>query len=119
MPLGTIGDDGSGILMGQSVGGRTALMENVSAWRFVNPPQSFIRGILVDANGQRICNEMLYGAQLAQKIMDKAHGKAWLLLDSYSGTDRPCAKSDPAAPCGSNPPRRFYSCFLRAGKHRH
>ncbi len=82
MPLGTIGDDGSGILMGQSVGAKTALMENVSAWRFVNPPQSFIRGILIDANGQRICNEMLYGAQLAQKIMDKAHGKAWLLLDS-------------------------------------
>jgi 3-oxo-5alpha-steroid 4-dehydrogenase len=82
MPLGTIGDDGSGILMGQSVGAKTALMENVSAWRFVNPPESFIRGILVDANGQRICNEMLYGAQLAQKIMDKAYGKAWLLLDS-------------------------------------
>ncbi len=82
MPLGTIGDDGSGILMGQSVGARTALMENVSDWRFVNPPQSFIRGVLIDATGQRICNEMLYGAQLAQKIMDKGHGKAWLLLDS-------------------------------------
>ncbi len=82
MPLGTIGDDGSGILMGQSVGARTALMGNVSAWRFVNPPQSFIRGILVDASGQRICNEMLYGAQLAQKIMDKGNGKAWLLLDA-------------------------------------
>lgn len=82
MPLGTIGDDGSGILLGQSVGGRTTLMANVSAWRFINPPQSFIGGILVDAKGQRICNEMLYGAQLAQKIMDKGDGKAWLLLDS-------------------------------------
>jgi 3-oxo-5alpha-steroid 4-dehydrogenase len=82
MPLGTIGDDGSGILMGQSVGAGTAHMGNVSAWRFINPPQSFIRGILVDAHGQRICNEMLYGAQLAQHIMDKANGKAWLLLDS-------------------------------------
>jgi 3-oxo-5alpha-steroid 4-dehydrogenase len=82
MPLGTIGDDGSGILMGESVGGKTGLMQNVSDWRFVNPPQSFIRGILVGANGQRICNEMLYGAQLAQKINEKADGKAWLLLDA-------------------------------------
>ena len=82
MPLGTIGDDGSGILMGQSVGGKTALMGNISDWRFINPPQSFIRGILVDSDGRRICNEMLYGAQLAQQIMEKANGEAWLLLDS-------------------------------------
>jgi 3-oxo-5alpha-steroid 4-dehydrogenase len=68
--------------MGESVGGKTGLMQNVSDWRFINPPQSFIRGILVGANGQRICNEMLYGAQLAQKINEKADGKAWLLLDA-------------------------------------
>jgi 3-oxo-5alpha-steroid 4-dehydrogenase len=82
MPLGTIGDDGSGILMGQSVGAKTDLMDNVSDWRFVNPPRSFICGILVDSDGQRICNEMLYGAQLAERIMEKAHGEAWLLIDS-------------------------------------
>jgi 3-oxo-5alpha-steroid 4-dehydrogenase len=82
MPLGTIGDDGSGILMGEAVGAKTALMDNVSDWRFINPPEAFIRGILVDANGERICNEILYGAQLAQKIMEKANGEAWLLLDA-------------------------------------
>jgi 3-oxo-5alpha-steroid 4-dehydrogenase len=82
MPLGTIGDDGSGILMGQNVGAKTALMDNVSQWRFVNPPESFIRGIMVDSQGNRVCNEMLYGAQLGQKIMEKAGGQAWLLIDS-------------------------------------
>jgi 3-oxo-5alpha-steroid 4-dehydrogenase len=82
MPLGTIGDDGSGILMGQSVGGKTGLMDNVSQWRFVNPPESFIKGVMIDRQGQRICNEMLYGAQLGQKIMEKADGQAWLLIDS-------------------------------------
>ena len=81
MPLGTIGDDGSGILMGESVGGATHLMDNVSQWRFVNPPQSFIRGILVDRQGRRICNEMYYGAQLSQQIMEHADGQAWLILD--------------------------------------
>lgn len=76
MPLGTIGDDGSGILMGESVGGHTRLMDNVSQWRFINPPEAFIRGILVDRDGKRICNEMYYEAQLNQQIMQKADGKA-------------------------------------------
>lgn len=48
VPLGTIGDDGSGILLGQSAGGTTALMDSISSWRFVNPPQAFVKGILVD-----------------------------------------------------------------------
>jgi 3-oxo-5alpha-steroid 4-dehydrogenase len=82
MPLGTIGDDGSGILMGQSVGAKTDFMDNISDWRFVNPPESFIKGILVDTNGNRVCNEMLYGAQLAEQINTRANGQAWLLIDS-------------------------------------
>ena len=82
MPLGTIGDDGSGIRIGQSAGAKTGMMENVSDWRFINPPEPFIRGILIDSKGRRICNEMLYGAQLAEQIMEKASGEAWLLLDS-------------------------------------
>jgi 3-oxo-5alpha-steroid 4-dehydrogenase len=82
MPLGTIGDDGSGILMGESVGGATALMDNISDWRFVNPPQAFIRGVLIDSQGKRICNEMLYGAQLAERIIERADGQAWLLIDA-------------------------------------
>ena len=81
MPLGTIGDDGSGILIGQAVGGKTALMDNVSQWRFVNPPESFIRGLMVDSQGQRVCNEMLYGAQLGEQIYRKAGGQAWLIID--------------------------------------
>lgn len=81
MPLGTIGDDGSGILLGQSVGARIDMMNHVSEWRFINPPESFVRGILVDSNGQRICNEMLYGAQLAEQITCNADGQAWLIID--------------------------------------
>jgi 3-oxo-5alpha-steroid 4-dehydrogenase len=82
MPLGTIGDDGSGILMGESVGGATAQMDNISDWRFVNPPQAFVRGVLVDQQGKRICNEMLYGAQLAERIIEQADGQAWMIIDA-------------------------------------
>lgn len=81
VPLGTIGDNGSGIKLGQSVGGKTGFMENISAWRFINPPEAFVRGILVDGTGKRICNEMLYGAQLAERIMKQGGGTAWLIID--------------------------------------
>jgi hypothetical protein len=33
-------------------------MANISAWRIINPPEAFSRGILVDQKGDRICNEM-------------------------------------------------------------
>lgn len=82
VPLGTIADNGSGIKLGESVGGQTALMDNISAWRFINPPEAFVRGILVDQRGHRLCNEMLYGAQLAERIMKHAGGRAWLIIDS-------------------------------------
>lgn len=82
VPLGTIADNGSGIQLGESVGGQTALMGNISAWRFINPPEAFARGVLVDQKGERICNEMLYGAQLSERIMQQAAGKAWLIIDS-------------------------------------
>ena len=82
IPLGTIADDGSGILLGQSVGASTGMMHNVSQWRFINPPESYVRGILIDSEGNRICNEMLYGAQLSEQIMRRAGGQAWLLIDA-------------------------------------
>ena len=60
----------------------TGMMHNVSQWRFINPPESLVRGVLVDNQGHRVCNEMLYGAQLAERIMQRAGGQAWLLIDS-------------------------------------
>jgi 3-oxo-5alpha-steroid 4-dehydrogenase len=38
--------------------------------------------VLVDGKGQRICNEMYYGAQLNEQIMTRAGGEAWLILDT-------------------------------------
>jgi len=36
-PLGTDGDNGSGIRLGQSVGGIAQNMDRITAWRFINP----------------------------------------------------------------------------------
>lgn len=81
-PLGTAGDDGSGILLGQSVGGAVGQMDRCGIWRFINPPEAFTYGILVDRQGRRICNEALYGATLGEHIAERAGGHAFLVIDA-------------------------------------
>ena len=81
MPLGTPGDDGSGILLGESAGARTGRMDRVSAWRFINPPAAFTRGILVNRSGERYVNEQLYGAAIGEAMVETQDGKAILILD--------------------------------------
>jgi 3-oxo-5alpha-steroid 4-dehydrogenase len=80
-PLGTAGDDGSGIQLGQSVGGDVGAMESVSSWRFINPPASFVKGIFVDQQGNRICNEQYYGAQLGKNMVEHHKGRGFLIID--------------------------------------
>lgn len=87
-PLGTISDDGSGISLAIDMGAKTELMDSVSAWRFINPPMAFTKGVIVGPSGQRICNEMLYGAQLGEQMMKKHEGKGYVILDdkTYKST---------------------------------
>lgn len=81
-PLGTPSDDGDGVRLGQSVGGSVANLDRMSAWRFISPPSPLIEGIVVDANGQRIINEDLYGATFTEALIHRANGKGYLILDS-------------------------------------
>jgi len=80
-PLGTDGDNGSGIRLGQSVGGIAQNMDRITAWRFINPPLSFARGMIVNENGQRFINEMVYGATLGVEMTENHNGRAWMILD--------------------------------------
>lgn len=80
-PLGTRGDDGSGIRLGQTAGGAVGRMNRVTAWRFINPPNAWAKGIVVNQHGERFCNEMVYGATLGIEIGERQNGKAWLVLD--------------------------------------
>jgi len=80
-PLGCLGDDGSGIALGQSVGGSTGQMDRVSAWRFINPPLAFASGLLVGPGGTRLCNEELYGAVVGEKMAEDHGGRCWLIID--------------------------------------
>ncbi len=80
-PLGSLGDDGSGIALGQSLGGSTGEMQRVSAWRFINPPLAFASGMLVGPSGARLCNEALYGAVVGEKMAEEHGGRCWLIID--------------------------------------
>lgn len=81
LPLGTPGDDGSGIRLGTEAGGATAHLDRVSLWRFLSPPPALITGVLVDRAGRRVCDESRYGAALGEAIVTRHDGRAWLLAD--------------------------------------
>ena len=80
-PLGTAGCDGSGILLGASVGGATDRMHRVSGWRFINPPEAFTKGVFVDRKGVRYINERMYGAMIGEKMVEEHGGEGILIID--------------------------------------
>ena len=81
VPLGTIGDDGSGIKLGMTVGAKTGQLDRVSAWRFLYPPASWVMSCSVGPDGERLVGEEYYGARTGEAVFSKAGGKAWLIMD--------------------------------------
>lgn len=82
VPLGTPGDDGSGVRLGLSVGGEAREMGSCAACRFLYPPVAFQTGLLVDERGERIGDESLYGATVSRAIAARGGARAWLVLDA-------------------------------------
>jgi 3-oxo-5alpha-steroid 4-dehydrogenase len=80
-PLGTIADDGSGIKLGMTVGARTDMLERISAWKFLYPPEGFTKSVSIDGNGDRLVNEEFYGARTGEALFGNAGGKGWLIMD--------------------------------------
>lgn len=81
MRLGTPGDRGDGILLGRSVGGVAAGMDACCAIRFIDPPSALVKGLLVDQDAERVCNEELYGSALGVAL-GRRGGRGWLIFDA-------------------------------------
>ncbi|MGB8331235.1 MAG: FAD-binding protein [Polyangiales bacterium] len=81
MPLGTTSDNGSGILLGQSVGAKADLMNRISAWRFINPPEAFAKGMIINQQGERYINEFMYGAAVGEAMVEHNDGVAILIIN--------------------------------------
>lgn len=92
-PLGTIGDDGAALRLGEQVDARRGHLDKVSGWRFISPPSPFMEGIVVDGSGDRFANEQLYGATLSKPLFEEHGGRALLVLDA--GTWRRARRAAP------------------------
>ncbi len=79
--VGTIGDDGSGILMGMAAGGEAINMSEGLILNSYYPPEDHLKGVLVDGNGQRFVNEDAYIGRTGDAMIYKAHGIAYLIVD--------------------------------------
>jgi 3-oxo-5alpha-steroid 4-dehydrogenase len=80
-PLGTPGDDGRGIRMGMGAGGEAINMSEGLVLNSYYPPSSHLKGVLVNAQGQRFINEDAYIGRTGDAILHKANGKAFLIVD--------------------------------------
>lgn len=80
-PLGTIGDDGSGIKLGMTVGAKVDHLDRISAWKFLYPPAAYCKTVSIDGNGDRLVNEEFYGARTGEAVFGIAGGKSWLVHD--------------------------------------
>jgi len=81
LPNGTLGDTGSGIRLGESVGGALGCMDRITGWCNINPPAAWPRGIVVNHAGERICHEGVYGSTLGDAVAASADGVAFLIID--------------------------------------
>jgi 3-oxo-5alpha-steroid 4-dehydrogenase len=75
--------NGSGILLGQTLGAATGYLENVGIFRTFVPPQAFGKGMLVDSKGDRFTNEYWYAGQVGADIRKLPDRRCFLILDDY------------------------------------
>ena len=79
---GTGNDDGSGILLGVSVGGATRGLDRAFLTSPFYPPADMLKGILVNAQGQRFVAEDSYHGRTAGFLVEQPGGVGYLVLDS-------------------------------------
>jgi succinate dehydrogenase/fumarate reductase flavoprotein subunit len=79
---GTTYDDGSGIFLGASAGGVPTGMDCAFLTSPFYPPEDLIKGILVNANGQRFVAEDSYHGRTVGFSIEQPQGIAYLILDA-------------------------------------
>lgn len=87
LPLGTAGDDGSGMELGMGAGGVLSSVDVCAASRFLYPPVAFVSGVLANMDGKRFCDESLYGASISRAVTLQPERRAYLVIDSTMHRD--------------------------------
>jgi 3-oxo-5alpha-steroid 4-dehydrogenase len=82
MALGNTYDDGTGIRLGESVGGVADHMEGAFFTGPFYPPEESLRGIVVNRLGQRFVAEDVYHSRMSAFVFDQPGQAAYLIFDS-------------------------------------
>jgi succinate dehydrogenase/fumarate reductase flavoprotein subunit len=80
-PLGEPTNDGAGLLLGRTVGVAETGMSGLVATASIYPPENLIKGIVVNANGERFMPEDAYHGRQANLIAKQPGALAYLVLD--------------------------------------
>ncbi|QHS10341.1 FAD-dependent oxidoreductase [Sinimarinibacterium sp. NLF-5-8] len=83
-PWGRSGDVGIGIRMGMAAGAATRMMHHGFIVTPMYPPETILRGIAVNAQGQRFMTEDSYYGIVGHKIAFEQQGRAWMITDQNS-----------------------------------
>lgn len=75
-------DDGSGILLGMSAGGEALHLDRPFITSPFYPPESLLKGILVNREGKRFVAEDSYHARSASACLAQPDGIAYLVCDN-------------------------------------
>ncbi len=82
MQLGNPYDDGLGIRLGLSVGGVAEHLDGMFLTAPFYPPGDLVKGICVNANGERFVAEDSYHGRTTAMALDQPDHRAYLILDS-------------------------------------
>jgi succinate dehydrogenase/fumarate reductase flavoprotein subunit len=74
-------DDGRAIRMGMGVGGEAVRMDALECAIPLTPPRSLVKGIFVDARGQRFINEDAYYGRIGQEALFHKGGRFFWIHD--------------------------------------
>jgi succinate dehydrogenase/fumarate reductase flavoprotein subunit len=88
IPVGNPGDTGSGILMGQGVGGAIINMNEGFITLPFYPPGSLTYGIFVNAQAQRFINEDIYHSRMAYHALRQV-GHGIYIIVNHDDYDHP------------------------------
>lgn len=80
-PLGEPTNDGAGLLLGRSVGVAEKGMTGLIATASIYPPSDLIKGIIVNARGERFIAEDVYHGRLSHAIAQQPDASAFLIVD--------------------------------------
>jgi succinate dehydrogenase/fumarate reductase flavoprotein subunit len=79
---GNPNDDGGGIRLGVAAGGEAIHMDGALITAPFYPPESLLKGILVNQHGKRFINEDSYHARTMSACLEQPDGIAYLIADN-------------------------------------